>query len=75
MKTFRDMTPDEQLAWGRVESLARQADLTATSADALVLAQANAERRRNLIRASRSEASNAVIRANRAILAKFGGTP
>jgi hypothetical protein len=62
---YRDMTDAQMLAWGRAESLARQEDLQVRSAEGLKQAQANAETRRKLIGATRSQASDMVIRANR----------
>jgi len=63
--TYRDMTDAQMLEWGRLESLLRQADLQVRSAEGLKQAQANAETRRKLIGATRSQASDMVIRANR----------
>lgn len=65
MKQYRDMTDAELLAWGAAESEARKADLTVRSAEGLRVAQANAETRRKAIGASRNQAADAVIRANR----------
>ncbi len=65
MKTYRDMTDADMLAWGAAESDARKADLSVRSAEGLRVAQANAERRRKAINASVSQAANMVIRANR----------
>ena len=63
---YRDMTDEQRSAWGREESAARQSDLAVIkSFAALAAAQANAERRRKLIGATRGQASGAVIQANR----------
>lgn len=62
---YRDMTDAQALAWGRAESIARKADLQIRSAEGLKQAQANAEARRKLIGATRGEAADIVIRANR----------
>lgn len=63
---YRDMTEAEMLAWGAAESRARIADLDGVrSADALKAAQAAAEARRKLIGATRGQAADMVIRANR----------
>lgn len=61
----RDMTDAQLLEWGRVESLARQADLRVGGAEGLKQAQENAEARRKLIGATRAQAAAAVIRAKR----------
>ena len=71
---YRDMTAEQMLAWGAAESASRQADLAGVkSAEALKLAQQQAERRRKAIGASRSAAAAMVIDANRAArIAKAG---
>lgn len=66
MKSFREMSLDEQLEWGRVEGEARVVDLAERSEAGLKAAQQNAERRRKLIGASRGQAAEAVSRALRA---------
>lgn len=64
---YRDMTGEQRLAWGRAESAARKDDLAVIkSAEALATAQANAEQRRKLIGATRTQATGMVIEANRA---------
>jgi hypothetical protein len=62
---YRDMTEAQSLEWGRSESRARQADLQVRSAEGLKQAQENAEARRKLIGATRGQAADLVIRANR----------
>lgn len=61
---FRDMTDAEQLAWGRAEREARTADLRLRGAEGLRRAQTNAEARRKVIGATRSQAARLVARAN-----------
>lgn len=65
MKQYRDMTDADMLAWGAAESEARKADLAVRGAEGLRAAQANAETRRKAIGATRGQASDMVIRANR----------
>lgn len=63
---YRDMTEAQMLAWGAEESKARIADLAGVkSAEVLAAAQASAVARRRAIGASRSQATNMVIWANR----------
>lgn len=63
---YRDMTEAQQLAWGSQEAAARIADLSVKSAEGLRVAQANAETRRKAIGATKGQASDMVIRAQRA---------
>jgi hypothetical protein len=64
---YRDMTDEQRLAWGHLESEARIKDLADTRTEAaLKAAQDNAAARRKLIGASRGQASDMVIRASRA---------
>lgn len=63
---YRDMTEAQLLAWGQAESAARIADLAVRSAEGLKAAQANAETRRKAIGATRGQAADLVVLANRA---------
>lgn len=65
MKQYRDMNDADMSAWGAAESAARQEDLKVRSAEGLRAAQANAETRRKAIGATRGQAADMVIRANR----------
>lgn len=66
MKMYSEMSEDEMLAWGSAEHDARIADLAGVkSQEALQAAQANAERRRKAIKASRSAASRMITDASR----------
>ena len=65
-QTYREMTAEQMLAWGAAESKQRIADLDGVrSAEALKAAQDAAETRRKLIGATRGQAANMVILANR----------
>jgi hypothetical protein len=57
---YRDMTPEQMLAWGAAEHQARMADLTDRTAEGLNRAQANCEVRRKAIGASLSAAASMV---------------
>lgn len=63
---YRDMTSEQMLAWGLAEKAARIADLQDRTPEGLQRAQANAERRRKAIEASRSAAASLVLDASRA---------
>lgn len=64
---YRDMTPEQMLAWGAAESAARQADLAGVKGlDSLRQAQERAKQRRQVIGASENAAAAMVIDANRA---------
>lgn len=63
---YRDMTEAQLLAWGQAESAARIADLAVRSAEGLKAAQENAETRRKAIGATRGQAADLVVLANRA---------
>lgn len=63
---YRDMTSEQMLAWGASESKQRIADLAGVkSAEVLKSAQSAAEARRKLIGATRGQAADMVILANR----------
>lgn len=62
---YADMTEVQRLAWGQSEAAARIADLAPRGAEALKTAQANAETRRKAIGATRGQAANMVVEANR----------
>ena len=63
---YRDMTEAQLLAWGQAEAAARIADLAVRSAEGLKAAQENAETRRKAIGATRGQAADLVVLANRA---------
>jgi len=65
VKTYREMSDQEMLAWGAEESKARGVDLAVCSAEGLAQAQSNAKARRKAIGATRGQAADMVIRANR----------
>lgn len=62
---YRDMTPEQMLAWGIAERKARIVDLEVRGADGLRQAQANCEVRRKAIEASKSAAASMVLDAAR----------
>lgn len=73
--SYRDMTAEQMLAWGRAEQLQRIEDLKDRTPEGLRKAQANAEQRRKAIGASRSVAATLVMDASRAArIAKATGS-
>jgi hypothetical protein len=76
---YRDMTPEQMLAWGIAERKARMADLEVRGAEGLRQAQANCEVRRKSIGASKSAAASMVLDASRqerrAAMAAITGSP
>lgn len=63
---YRDMTDAQMLEWGTSEAAARIRDLELRGPDGLRRAQENAEQRRKAIGATKTQAANLVIAANRA---------
>lgn len=62
---YRDMTPEQMLAWGHAERAARMADMEERTPEGLRAAQANAKTRRLAIGASAGQAAQMVVEANR----------
>lgn len=62
---LRDMTPEQQLEWGRGEHAARKTDLEVRTPEGLRTAQVNAEHRRKLIGATKGQAADLVLAASR----------
>ena len=65
VRRFSEMTDSERDAWGDSEANFRMVDLSDRTAEGLRMAQANAERRRNAVGASRVGAAEAVSTALR----------